>query len=125
MSRPTVAWLRAEGLIILLASLFVYAELGGHWLWFGALIFSFDASMVGYLKNDRLGALTYNIGHSLILPLILAAASWQLNEDLWLKFSVIWLAHIGLDRSLGYGLKSFDGFKYTHLGTISQSDRSK
>jgi hypothetical protein len=31
---------------------------------------------------------------------------------------MIWLAHIGIDRALGYGLKYSSGFPFTHLGRI-------
>jgi hypothetical protein len=29
--------------------------------------------------------------------------------------ALIWLAHIGLDRALGYGLKYPTAFRHTHL----------
>ena len=32
--------------------------------------------------------------------------------------SLVWFAHIGLDRGLGYGLKLPAGFKHTHLGRL-------
>ena len=32
----------------------------------------------------------------------------------------LWLAHIGIDRALGYGLKYATGFSYTHLGRIGK-----
>ncbi|MDB5619562.1 MAG: hypothetical protein JWQ24_3800 [Tardiphaga sp.] len=34
--------------------------------------------------------------------------------------ALIWLAHIGLDRALGYGLKYVAGFRFTHLGRIGK-----
>ena len=33
---------------------------------------------------------------------------------------MIWLAHIGIDRALGYGLKYSTGFGFTHLGRIGK-----
>ena len=33
---------------------------------------------------------------------------------------MIWLAHIGFDRALGYGLKYSAGFGFTHLGRIGK-----
>jgi len=38
--------------------------------------------------------------------------------------SIIWIAHIGFDRSLGYGLKYADGFGYTHLGLIGKLNQN-
>ena len=36
--------------------------------------------------------------------------------------SLIWLAHIGMDHALGYGLKYASGFAVTHLGRIGKAD---
>jgi len=36
-----------------------------------------------------------------------------------LMAALIWLAHIFLDRALGYGLKYEDAFKKTHLQQIA------
>jgi len=37
-----------------------------------------------------------------------------------LSIAMIWLAHIGFDRALGYGLKYNAGFGFTHLGRIGR-----
>jgi hypothetical protein len=37
-----------------------------------------------------------------------------------LGVGLIWCAHIGFDRALGYGLKSPEGFRFTHLGKIGR-----
>ena len=34
--------------------------------------------------------------------------------------AMIWLAHIGFDRALGYGLKYASGFGFTLLGRIGK-----
>jgi hypothetical protein len=44
------------------------------------------------------------------------ALAWPLA----LSIAIIWLAHIGFDRALGYGLKYSDGFGFTHLGRIGR-----
>ena len=33
---------------------------------------------------------------------------------------IIWCAHIGFDRALGYGLKYSSGFGHTHLGRVGR-----
>jgi hypothetical protein len=43
-----------------------------------------------------------------------------LSAPLVLSIAMIWLAHIGIDRALGYGLKYFAGFGFTHLGRIGK-----
>jgi hypothetical protein len=35
-----------------------------------------------------------------------------------LRLALVWFAHIGMDRALGYGLKYDDAFTHTHLGII-------
>jgi len=41
-------------------------------------------------------------------------------SPLVLSIAIIWLAHIGFDRTLGYGLKYTEGFGFTHLGRIGK-----
>jgi hypothetical protein len=40
------------------------------------------------------------------------------ESDVALQVSLIWLAHIGLDRAVGYGLKYPTAFKETHLQRV-------
>jgi len=42
------------------------------------------------------------------------------DSTLTLSIAMIWLAHIGIDRALGYGLKYSTGFNFTHLGRIGR-----
>ena len=37
---------------------------------------------------------------------------------------IIWGAHVGFDRALGYGLKYSTGFGFTHLGLIGRAAKS-
>lgn len=76
--------------------------------------------MVGYLANSKAGALTYNIGHSLIGPALLVAVYIATSNQIVLFASLIWLFHILVDRALGYGLKHTTSFNHTHLGTIGK-----
>lgn len=117
--KPTTNILRLEGLTILVASTFVY-YLSDYAVWpFFVLLLAPDVFMVGYLKDTRLGALTYNMGHTLVSPALLAGLGYTLSSDLLYSLALIWLAHIGMDRAFGYGLKYTDHFKHTHLGWIS------
>ena len=50
---------------------------------------------------------------------MLMLAYGVLTDTRWaLSLGLIWLAHIGFDRALGYGLKYTQGFRYTHLGRV-------
>lgn len=111
--------LRLESLVLLAVSLYAYYIFGGSWVLFGLLLFTFDISMVGYLKNNKLGAALYNLGHSYVLPGLLVLAGYANHNRPAVLFALIWLAHISLDRTLGYGLKLQD-FHHTHLGFIGK-----
>jgi hypothetical protein len=111
-------WLRAEGLAALALSALIYGHSGLRWWIFFALLLTPDLSMLGYLLNARAGAAAYNIVHSYVLPLGLAAAAIALGRNDAVPYLCIWTAHIGLDRMLGYGLKYPSGFGETHLGTL-------
>jgi hypothetical protein len=115
-----VLWLRAEGLAVLLLSLVLYAEHGRGWLLLFGLLLAPDLSMIGYLGGPRPGALVYNLFHTYTAPLLLATAALPLQQPLLISLSLIWSAHIGMDRCLGYGLKLPGGFRDTHLGRIGK-----
>ena len=113
-----VRTLKIEGLV-LAALMVVLMYKAGTSLWFLVLTFLlFDISMIGYAFNKKIGALTYNIGHSTIIPSLLLIFGILANNHLIQIWSYAWLFHIGIDRSLGYGLKHQTSFKHTHLGTL-------
>lgn len=107
--------LRLEGLVLLGAAVFVYARPGFSWWAFALLLFVPDLSALGYLAGPRPGSVVYNAVHNLCLPLGLAVVAWAAGWTPGVGLSLIWLAHIGMDRALGYGLKYPDAFKHTHL----------
>lgn len=75
--------------------------------------------MLGYLINVRVGAALYNLVHTEVGPLLLGAVAVSENWHNTLLFAIIWMAHIGLDRMLGYGLKYPTFFKDTHLQRVA------
>jgi len=114
LTRPGLI-LRAEGGAICGASLLLYGEARANWLLFVVLVLVPDLSMLGYLSGARLGAAFYNLVHTLVAPLLLIGFSVAFKQ-LWLvPFGLIWSAHIGIDRLLGYGLKYPTRFHDTHL----------
>ena len=100
--------LRLEGLALLLAALIAYAKLSGDWLLFAQAFLAPDLAIAAYLFGPRIGAGAYNASHATLGPLALASFG-QLAP------AAIWLAHIGFDRALGFGLKYQAGFRHTHL----------
>jgi hypothetical protein len=109
-----------EGGVLLVAALLAFAATDQTWWLVPALLFVPDVFMAGYARSSRLGALTYNLAHSYPLPALVGAlALWQ-DAPAAQAAAVLWFAHIGMDRLLGYGLKHDDSFKHTHLGTIGR-----
>ena len=88
----------------------LYAVWGGSWWVYAILFFVPDLSFTGYLAGPRLGALVYNAAHSYMAPMTLMTMGFALASPLTLSIAMIWLAHIGFDRALGYGLKYSGGF---------------
>jgi uncharacterized protein DUF4260 len=113
--------LRLEGLALFAAMLALYATWGGSWWIFAILFLAPDLSFAAYLIDPSTGALVYNAVHSTIAPVALAALGFASGVPLVLSIAMIWLAHIGIDRALGYGLKYPAGFGFTHLGRIGRS----
>jgi hypothetical protein len=110
--------LRLEGLTLFTGMTLLYAVWGGSW-WIYAILFLVpDLSFAAYLAGPRFGAIVYNTAHSYMAPMSLMTTGFALDSPLTLSIALIWLAHIGIDRALGYGLKYQAGFTYTHLGRI-------
>jgi hypothetical protein len=107
--------LRAEGLPLFVAGAVAYGTLGGPWLAFIPLLLAPDVSAIGFARDARLGAVTYNVAHNLVTAgAVLGLGVW-LGVG-WLAIAgAILLAHIGMDRVAGYGLKYPTTFKDTHF----------
>ncbi len=109
-------WLGAEGLVVLAGALIAFGVLGQPWWLVAAGILVPDLAAIGYLAGTRLGAHLYNLAHATPLPAIMLGLGYWRTDHLLMALALIWLAHIGLDRLLGLGLKYNDRFPHTHLG---------
>lgn len=110
--------LRLEGIALAAGSVYLYHRIGASWWLFAVLILAPDLSMLGYFAGTRVGAIAYNALHVTLGPLICAGLGFLLPSFDLLSVALIWAAHIGADRALGYGLKYAAGFGFTHLGRI-------
>jgi hypothetical protein len=110
--------LRLEGLVLAVAAVALYADGDHSWLLFALLILAPDLSMVGYLAGPRVGALTYDLAHTSAWPVALGTAGVLADSGAAVAVALIWLAHIGVDRALGYGLKYGTAFTDTHLQRV-------
>jgi hypothetical protein len=116
---PVTVWLRMEGAAVLAAAVAAYAYGDYSWLLFAALFLAPDLSFAGYLTGPRTGASVYNALHSYVGPAIVVIILLATERSLALP--IIWAAHIGFDRLLGYGLKYPSAFRDTHLGMIGRA----
>ncbi len=110
--------LQAEGALLFAAAVLAYIHVQGSVWLFLALILVPDLSMLGYLRNVSLGAFTYNLVHMAALPCLLLALALATQSALAAQIALIWFAHIGMDRMVGYGLKYPTHFKDTHLQRV-------
>ncbi len=113
--------LRLEGLAVFLGAVSAYSWLGGSWPLFALLLLAPDLAMLGYRFGPGIGAAAYNAVHTYLTPAALGAAGLALGAPTMQALALIWIAHIGLDRALGYGLKYATGFGDTHLGRSGRS----
>ncbi len=114
--------LRLEALGVLALAAFAYQRLSADWLLFAMLFLAPDLAFIAFFAGPRVGAFAYNLTHSLIGPAVLLGFGLTLASGLT-PFALIWIAHIGFDRALGYGLKYGSAFGDTHLGLTGRAAR--
>jgi hypothetical protein len=122
-SPPSVAigiLLRAEQVAIFLAGVVLWLANGGVPLLLIPALLLPDLSMIGYLRGPGIGSITYNAVHHLVLALALLGLGWWLAVGWLILAGAVVLAHVGMDRALGYGLKLPTDFRDTHLGRIGR-----
>jgi hypothetical protein len=113
--------LRSEGLVLFAAALAAYFTALNEPYWLVPLVlFAPDLFMVGYARSSRTGAVLYNFAHSYPAPALMGAVALGSSSHLWQAVALVWFAHIGMDRALGYGLKYDTSFQHTHLGHIGR-----
>ena len=116
-SLPNI-FLRIEGLVLLILSSIMFFNQNGIWIIYLALIFLPDIGMSGYFVNTKIGAVVYNLFHTTAIPATLLVIFFLTQQYSLLIFGFVWLAHIGIDRLMGYGLKYTDEFKHTHMQEV-------
>jgi hypothetical protein len=117
---PTL-FLRSEGAVLLGLATFLYWWTDGGWVLFVVLLLVPDVGMIGYVRGTRVGAVVYNLFHTYLPPAVLMVTGLVIPARSLIQFALIWFAHIGMDRMLGYGLKHTSGFQDTHLGRIGRA----
>lgn len=111
--------LRLEGLAAFATALAVYGRNDYSWAAFAVFFLAPDLLMLAYLAGPRAGALGYNLVHTYVLPVALVCFGFFAGAPIAAASGLIWIAHIGFDRALGYGLKCPTAFGDTHLSGVS------
>lgn len=110
--------LHIEGAAVLIFSILAYHHLEFAWLMFFVLLFVPDISMLGYLIDTKRGAIFYNLFHTYSVPIAVIVLGIISGNETAVAVGLIWAAHIGMDRMLGYGLKYPSHFKDTHFNRV-------
>ena len=113
--------LRLERLAAYGAGLALFGASGGSWLLFVPLILLPDVSAVGYLAGPRVGSFTYNLLHNWVPGILALGLGAWLASPAVLLVAAILIAHVGMDRAVGYGLKLPSSFQDTHLGRMGRA----
>lgn len=116
-----ITLLRVEGLVLLVSAVTAFHLVGGNWWVFAALILAPDLSMLGLLAGQKIGARIYNTIHTTTFPILLGGIAWSTGVAWLIPVALIWIAHIGMDRAVGFGLKYPALDHATHLGWIGKA----
>jgi Domain of unknown function (DUF4260) len=114
-------WLRLEGIAAFGAGLALFGATGGNWLFIVPLILLPDISAAGFLAGPRIGTFTYNLFHNWVPGIAALGLGAWLGSPALLLTAAILIAHVGMDRAVGYGLKLPGSFQDTHLGRMGRS----
>ena len=120
--KDVILWQRVEGALVFAGSIALFIFSGSDLPWWAALalFFVLDLSFLAYPLGPRLGARVYNLVHVYALGVVLIPLGTILALPVLTGLGTLWLAHVGFDRMLGYGLKSETAFHDTHLGRIGK-----
>jgi Domain of unknown function (DUF4260) len=117
-------WLRLEGLAVFVAGALAFGRLGGEFVWLLPALLAPDLAIAGYLGGPRSGAFVYNLIHNWAFGLAVTGAGLAVGVTPLALVGAVLVAHTGMDRAAGYGLKFVSGFGETHLGRIGKAARS-
>ena len=110
--------LHLEGAVLFAAGTAVFFRLGQPWWLYLLLLAAPDLSLLALAAGPKLGSVVYNLAHTMVWPLIILVAGWWFGSATAVAVGLVWLAHLGMDRMLGIGLRYDDGRKATHLQRV-------
>jgi hypothetical protein len=98
--------IKLEELAFVVLSFYLFLALDYAWWWFPLLFFIPDASMIGYLINYKVGALTYNFIHHKALAILLYLFGSFTQLPILQLAGLVMFGHASLDRVLGFELQN-------------------
>jgi len=116
--------LRIEELCMFGISLYSLWWLKAEWWWYPALLLAPDIGMLGYLINNKAGAICYNLFHHKGAGVLIFLTGVVFQNVYPMLAGIILFGHSSMDRLFGYGLKYFKGFRFTHLGIIGKNNET-
>ncbi len=109
---------------MLVVGAIAFGRLGGEFIWLLPALLIPDLAIAGYLAGPRIGAFVYNLVHNWAFGFSIAGIGLALGIAPLAIAGTVLIAHAGMDRSAGYGLKLASGFGDTHLGRIGKASRA-
>ena len=101
-------------------SIYALYLLNAEWWWYVLLALGPDISMLGYLAGNKAGAVAYNLFHHKGVAVAVFVIGLLMPDMLLQVTGIVLFGHSSMDRMFGYGLKTTEGFKHTHLGIIGK-----
>jgi hypothetical protein len=113
--------IKIEELFYFLLAIFLFSRLDFAWWWYPLLFFAPDIGMLGYLHNNKTGAIVYNFIHLKAVAITIYISGALLGNQILQLAALVMFGHASLDRVLGYGLKYADSFNHTSSGIIGKA----
>ncbi|MBC7874818.1 MAG: DUF4260 domain-containing protein [Ferruginibacter sp.] len=95
-------------------------SLQAEWWWYLLLLFGPDVSMTGYAAGNSVGTVVYNLFHHKGVAVAVIVAGLLIPHIAVQLTGLVLFGHSSMDRVFGYGLKTGEGFRHTHLGIIGK-----
>lgn len=113
--------IQLEEFAMLGISIYALYFLKADWWIYPLLLLGPDISMLGYVAGNRAGAISYNLFHHKAIAIFIFLTGFISHTYPLEITGLILFGHSSMDRMLGYGLKYFTGFHFTHLGQIGRA----
>jgi hypothetical protein len=108
--------------MLILCVVSLYSQQCSWWCYL-LLLIAPDISALGYLVSNRVGAFCYNLFHHKGVAIALFLVGYFIDNNIISITGVLIFGHASMDRFFGFGLKTKEGFKFTHLGKLGGGNK--